>query len=128
MSSKPTPGPYKVFDPNREGRSYRPIVVGRGDEHHWDEAFYIGNAARDINVIPLASLIADARNTLHETGLTPQQLREQRDELLAALKALVADTEDYERVNNLAPAPGKLHCWRSMQIARAAIASVEAAS
>ena len=94
MSSKPTPGPYKVFDPNREGRSYRPIVVGRGDEHHWDEAFYIGNAARDINVIPLASLIADARNTLHETGLTPQQIREQRDELLAVLKALAKEHHD----------------------------------
>ena len=36
----------------------------------------------------------------------------------AALRNLVADVDDYERVNNLAPNPGRLHCWESMRVAK----------
>jgi hypothetical protein len=39
-------------------------------------------------------------------------------ELEAALRNLVADVDDYERVNNLAPNPGRLHCWESMRVAK----------
>lgn len=45
-------------------------------------------------------------------------LRGRVRELEAALKSLVADVDDYERVNNLAPSPGRLHCWQSMQNAK----------
>ena len=38
--------------------------------------------------------------------------------LEAALRNLVADVDDYERVNNLAPNPGRLHCWESMRVAK----------
>lgn len=43
-------------------------------------------------------------------------------DMLAALQNLVADILDYERVNNLAPSPGKQDCWQSVTAARAAIA------
>lgn len=43
-------------------------------------------------------------------------------DLLAELKAVVAQIEDYERVNNLAPNPGRKHCWDSVARAHAAIA------
>lgn len=37
------------------------------------------------------TLIAEAFNVAHETGLTPRQLAEQREKLLACLRAEVAD-------------------------------------
>jgi hypothetical protein len=37
------------------------------------------------------------------------------------LAALVADVEDYERVNNLAPNPGKRDCWQSVTQAKAVL-------
>jgi hypothetical protein len=43
-------------------------------------------------------------------------------DLLDALRALLADIEDYERINNLAPSPGKSDCWQSVTRAKAAIA------
>lgn len=48
-------------------------------------------------------------------------------DLLAALKALVADVTEYERINNLAPSPGKDACWQSVTNARAAILEAEPA-
>lgn len=38
-----------------------------------------------------------------------------------ALERLIADIEDYERVNNLAPSPGKKDCWQSVTNAKAAL-------
>lgn len=46
-------------------------------------------------------------------------------DLLAALKNVVADILDYERINNLAPSPGKKYCWQSVAQADAAIAKAE---
>jgi hypothetical protein len=43
------------------------------------------------------------------------------ERLRAALAALVADVEDYERVNNLAPNPGKRDCWQSVTQAKAVL-------
>jgi hypothetical protein len=40
------------------------------------------------------------------------------DEVETALRNLVADVDDYERVNDLAPNPGRLHCWESMRVAK----------
>jgi hypothetical protein len=42
-------------------------------------------------------------------------------ELEAALKRVLDDIEDYERVNNLSPSPGKQDCWESVSTARAAL-------
>jgi len=66
-----------------------------------------------------AEIAAGALSVFHETGLTPQQLREQRDELLAALKVartcLAKTTQD------------SLYDNAKREIT-AAIASVEAAA
>lgn len=39
-------------------------------------------------------------------------------ELEAALKRLLDDIADYERINNLYPKPGKEYCWESVVNAR----------
>jgi hypothetical protein len=56
-----------------------------------------------------------------KTVLERDSLREQRNALLAALKAVVADVLDYEMINNLAPNPGRQFCWDSVARADAAI-------
>ena len=48
--------------------------------------------------------------------------------LREALEALIADIEDYERVNNLAPSPGKKDCWQSVMRAKQALSSPPAAA
>lgn len=48
-------------------------------------------------------------------------------ELLMALKDVVADVLDYERVNNLSPAPGRKYCWASVAQAVGVIERAEAA-
>lgn len=49
-------------------------------------------------------------------------------DMLAVLKQVVAQIEDYERVNNLAPSPGRQHCWDSVARAHEIIAKAEGVS
>ncbi len=42
--------------------------------------------------------------------------------LRQALEAVLADIADYERVNNLAPSPGKPDCWQSVTRAKSVLA------
>jgi hypothetical protein len=42
--------------------------------------------------------------------------REKQLEL--ALRAIVEQVNDYERVNNLAPSPGKTECWQTVAHAK----------
>ena len=42
-----------------------------------------------------------------------------------ALEQIIADIEDYERVNNLAPSPGNKDCWQSVTNAKAALATFQ---
>ena len=44
--------------------------------------------------------------------------------LREALKLIISDIEDYERVNNLAPSPGKNDCWQSVTRAKEALSAV----
>lgn len=83
--SKPTQGPYhwhpRVEADDRNGSVYLEKTPG----HAYAVAMqprYVENEAW----AETAAFITDAFNTLHETGLTPQQLREQRDELVAVLR------------------------------------------
>jgi len=69
-----------------------------------------------------AAIIAEAFNVAHETGLTPRQLAEQREKLLAIVKELrselflkIADKHD----------PKTAHNWPEIQRADAAIADAE---
>lgn len=84
---KPTPGPWIT---HREGFStiYIQASIGGG----WVQEIAAcgptndGSAQQEAN----ARLIAEAGTVFHNTGLSPVQLVEQRDELLAALKACAA--------------------------------------
>lgn len=111
MSSKPTPGPWFQFkdDPlvivDEKGASVGEMVPGDP---------YVPHGEARAN----AALVAEAGTVFHATGLTPQQLREQRDKLARCLKAL-AD----EAFKNMRGGKGHL-----IDEAYAAIASVEAAS
>ena len=42
-------------------------------------------------------------------------------ELEEALRAVVNDVNDYERVNNLSPNPGRTECWDSVAHAKAVL-------
>ncbi len=46
-------------------------------------------------------------------------------DLFAALKLVVDQIEDYERINNLAPNPGRQYCWDSVAGAKLAMAKAE---
>lgn len=45
--------------------------------------------------------------------------------LLGALKAVMRDIDEYERVNNLSPNPRKTDCWQSVTFAKQIIARIE---
>jgi hypothetical protein len=47
--------------------------------------------------------------------------------LVQALRALVDNVNDYERVNNLAPSPGRTECWDTVARAKALLAVVGSA-
>jgi hypothetical protein len=49
-------------------------------------------------------------------------------DMYEALKALVAQILDYEKVNNLSPNPGRKYCWDNTERAVAAIARAEGAT
>lgn len=68
-----------------------------------------------------SQFIADAFNVAHETGLTPRQLAEQRDELLAALRSVTDDLEKVLRARGFRDDPKVL-------AARAALAKTGGAA
>ncbi len=45
--------------------------------------------------------------------------------LRKALTDVLQDINDYERVNNLAPAPGRSECWDSVARAKAVLAEID---
>lgn len=110
MSSKPTPGPWFADD---EGEVYR--LIG-------DDRDFLFSTTGHQDDLANGTLAAEAGTVHHATGLTPQQLREQleveksangaalaelrllreqRDELLAALKWALSDIDDTARYSRL---------------------------
>jgi hypothetical protein len=73
----------------------------------------------------LSALIESNHDIIWQQGAEMLELRNSNAELVEALKCLVADVDEYERVNNLSPNPGKLECWQSMAIARTALAKAK---
>jgi hypothetical protein len=51
-------------------------------------------------------------------------LRAERDALVKALRALVDNVNDYERVNNLAPNRAHTECWDTVAEAKRILAAV----
>jgi len=84
--SKPTPGTWRV-DPNdrscviTEALGVGDIVCLSPSEGGFEESAKHWEAN--------AALIIEAGTAYHETGLTPRQLVEQRDDLLAALRMYI---------------------------------------
>ncbi len=81
--AKPTPGPWHTSSTHLgaaidigAANGANVALVSGPKENGADE--YVANA----------DMIADAGTVFHETGLTPRQLAEQRDKLLAALGSL----------------------------------------
>jgi len=60
----------------------------------------------------IEALLGDMRVPLHEHQRRIIGLEK-------VLRALVAEVEDYERVNNLHPNPGRSECWGSVAAAKA---------
>lgn len=115
---KPTPGPWTVAGEN----AAEPDVMSG----EYFVATCLGFADQDQALVN-ARLIAEAGTVFHNTGLSPVQLVEQRDELLAALRKMVA-VHEYPADNLLQPSKEQL--WISManaalSMARAALAKCE---
>lgn len=85
-ASKPTPGPW--FE-HREGFSTVYVEARIGGGMVQEVAACGPTDAGQYQQAANARLIAEAGTVHHETGLTPRQLVEQRDALLAAIQAAV---------------------------------------
>lgn len=83
---KPTPGPLVPQD--REKVTSIPLKAIDCERLGMSVCFVNGH--RETEAKANAILIYEAFNVHHNTGLSPVQLVEQRDELLAALKACAA--------------------------------------
>jgi len=85
-----TPGEWKVVD------CYDGLCIGMGSylensstfyaKHRWDCADDDPDALGDPECEANAQLIAEAGTVCNETGKTPRELQQERDEALAALK------------------------------------------
>jgi hypothetical protein len=80
----PTSGPWRVFDPDMEGRTYG-ISAANGDA----VVFFGSDENEGIRLLDDARLIAEAGTVHHETGLTPRQLVERVKELEEATVELL---------------------------------------
>ena len=66
-----------------------------------------------------AQLIAEDHIHARECMALRAEKDAENERLRTALQALVADIEEYESINNLAPNPGKQDCWQSVTRAKA---------
>ena len=110
--TKPTPGPWRVVDRHHRPWTDALCIVAKEDGCEVDIAITTRGMEGDENGgLPSwanASLIVRAVNC--------------HADLVAALKAVLSDIAAYERINNLAPNPGRQDCWDSVIAARAALA------
>lgn len=64
------------------------------------------------------SVVGGSREAARHAAYVRSDIAERMAE---ALEGLVSTIEDYERVNNLSPPPGKADCWQSVTQAKAAL-------
>lgn len=103
-----TPGPWAI-DPKvhvSAGHGEFDIIAPDGDDDPWNIARTFGGIGEDGESEPKANA--------HLIAAAP--------ELYEALENVLSDIVDYERANNLSPAPGREDCWQSVTNARAALA------
>jgi hypothetical protein len=104
--AKHTPGPWSVN-------------VGQPRSGLWDRTTIV--FGKDDNVI------ATINRHWPEVDANGRLIAAAPD-LLASLKLVIATIEDYERINNLAPNPGRKHCWDCVGQAHEIIAKAEGRS
>ncbi|MDH2234618.1 hypothetical protein N5K37_32430 [Delftia tsuruhatensis] len=100
----------------------------RGEEQFENRLFAQVQPGRNSSLAEansIASLFAEAGNVLHETGLTPRQLVEQRDALAAALAGL---DEAYCRAGTPLSRDERTEDRKRLIAARAALALVKGAT
>ena len=66
--------------------------------------------------------------TDHEMRMEAFRLFEENERLRSALRGVLADLHEYERVNNLHPNPGRKYCWDSVARAHVVLELSEAAA
>lgn len=97
MSAGITPGPLQVYDAN-DGMEPQFMPLWCVANNNWhnseDEEDLCIHATLDAGTKEDAELFAEASNVANETGLTPRQLADERDELLAAITHAVEIAED----------------------------------
>lgn len=113
MSGAPTPGPW------RDMGQKRCVVHGPHGfliDCNVPSTYPVSPAEQEANT----AFVAEAGTVLHETGLTPRQLVDQRVELLAACRAILSAGHDHQM---------PFDDWqKAKRIASAAIAKCEAGS
>lgn len=106
--AKPSSGPWINKEYNEES-----LVLCDLDEENYE---VVCSGMIGTTGVANAALIAEAGTVYHETQLTPRQLLEQRDKLLAALKLLTSDVQDYDAWQR--------PCY-AVDVAKEAIAKIE---
>jgi hypothetical protein len=69
---------------------------------------------KEIKTPASAALVNITKAMLDEADAEIERLR-------AALERVLSDIAEYERINNLAPNPGREYCWDSVALARKAL-------
>lgn len=91
----------------------RAVQKLRGDTYSSAEVLgMVGRAADEI---------AQRHADLRIAGEKFAEACDEIERLRTALKRVLADIADYERVNNLAPNPGRQYCWDSVAHAHAVL-------
>lgn len=83
------------------------------------------------DIVPITDKDAEIERLTTALGYHVTELQEARrqairdankiERLNAALKGVLSDIADYERVNNLSPNPGRKYCWDSVAQAHEAL-------
>lgn len=135
MSSKPTPTPgpcdvqpaeygFDIFTRLFDERPPQWIATVHTPAGAMNERERLGMYPDTPTCKANADLIAEAFTVHHETGLTPQQLREQRDKAIGVLRSFVAKIDPAILVEKDAPSA---ELADELRDALGFIASVEAA-
>lgn len=116
---KPTPGPWIAVK-----YSAKRFGLGTAGDGAWMYLQTIYQDADHPEMRANARLIAEAGTVFHNTGLSPVQLVEQRDELIAACKKLVE--WDAREKDHAISFMDRIHlCDEAFQMMRAALAKCE---
>jgi len=85
------------------------------EQEAWDKGYACGK-------LDAAAHIEALEAVLHGTNESWKELKVRIEALEAVLREVIRDIDEYERVNKLAPSPGKTECWQSVANARTALA------